>query len=408
VFDYGQEEGHHFIVMELVDGPDLARLLREEGPFEPDRAIRMATEAAEALGHAHGAGVIHRDIKPANIMVAPDGRVKVTDFGIARALGDATMTATGSVLGTANYISPEQAEGGRIGPPSDIYSLGIVLYEMLTGAVPFTAESPLGVAMRHISDPLPAPSELNPDVPPRLDEIVARATAKAPEDRFRDTTEMIAALRGDGAERGAGAAALGGAAAAAGTTAVLDDAEPVGATAALDGAAAETWRDPAQTVWPIPGNRWDPAVVGKAVIAGLAALALLAIGLLVLKIADADPQRAVVPDATPKRQEPAVESSDIPTTTMPYLIGFDRHDAEERLKDMDMGLVIEPVEEYNDAYAAHQVFATSPTEGSPLSPGDTITLSVSLGPEPVDEDEEEDKGGPGNSGDKGKKGKGKD
>ena len=136
------------------------------------------------MQHAHSAGVVHRDIKPANIIVttrlaAPDGtrgeRVKVTDFGIARAVGDSTLTATGSVLGTANYLSPEQASGGTIGPAADQYSTGIVLYEMLVGVVPFTGDSPVAIAMRHMSDKLPPPSTLNPDVPEALDAIVMRS-----------------------------------------------------------------------------------------------------------------------------------------------------------------------------------------------------------------------------------------
>ena len=194
VFDYGEDHGKHFIVMELVEGRDLARLLREEGPMNAGRAAGIAAQACEALGHAHLAGVIHRDVKPGNVMVGDDDRVKVTDFGIARAQGDTSLTATGSVLGTSHYLSPEQAAGGSIGPPSDVYSMGCVLYEMLTGAVPFTGESPVGIAMRHVSEEVPPPSSLAADVPPAVDDVVAKATAKDPKDRFADGRDMAAAL----------------------------------------------------------------------------------------------------------------------------------------------------------------------------------------------------------------------
>ncbi|MGH8881279.1 MAG: protein kinase domain-containing protein, partial [Stackebrandtia sp.] len=195
VFDYGEDEGKHFIVMEHVPGRDLSQVIREDGPLDSDRATSITAQVCDALGHAHAAGVIHRDVKPANIIVTDDGRVKVTDFGIARAVGDTTLTAAGSVLGTAHYVSPEQAGGERVSGASDIYSLGIVLYEMLTGSVPFTGDSPIAVAMRHLSDDVPPPSELQSEVPAHLDDAVARATAKEPTDRFPTAEEMAAALR---------------------------------------------------------------------------------------------------------------------------------------------------------------------------------------------------------------------
>ncbi|MDQ3646070.1 MAG: Stk1 family PASTA domain-containing Ser/Thr kinase, partial [Actinomycetota bacterium] len=370
VFDYGEEEGHHFIVMEFVDGPDLAQLLRQEGPMSPERAQQVGVQTAEALAHAHAAGVVHRDIKPANVMLDGDGRVKVTDFGIARAAGDSTMTGTGSMLGTANYISPEQAQGRKIGPASDVYSLGIVLYEMLTGSVPFTADSPIGVAMRHISDPVPAPSELNPEVPASLDRIVARATAKRPEDRFRDAKEMGAALSGDPSVSGERTMPLGAAvpAAAAGTTAVLHT-----------GSETEAWTDPSQTVWPIPGDRWDPARVGRAVIAGLAALAVLAIAVLVFKIVTA-PE----PDARtePRARNTGSGAATTPATTgpeMPAVVGDNVKDAEDRLKDMDLDLEIEKSEAFTEDYEKDIVFDSDPPAGDGLSQGDTVTLFVSQG-----------------------------
>ena len=181
--------------MELADGRDLARVLLDEGPLPADRALKIAAATADALGHAHQMGVVHRDVKPANILVDAHDRVKVTDFGIARAAGDSTITQTGTILGTAFYLSPEQASGDNLGPHSDVYSLGVVLYEMLTGAVPFTADSPVSVAMKHLNEEVPAPSWLKPGIVPDVDELVRSATAKDPKDRPADGAEFAARVR---------------------------------------------------------------------------------------------------------------------------------------------------------------------------------------------------------------------
>ncbi len=197
VFDYGEDEGSSYIVMELVRGRDLARVLREEGTLSFERATRVATGVADALGHAHSQGIVHRDVKPGNVLIGTNEQVKVTDFGIARAAGDTTLTATGSVLGSAHYLSPEQATGAPVGAPSDVYSLGIVLYEMLTGSLPFTGDSAVAVAMRQASEDVPDLTELRPDAPDHLRAIVAKATAKDPQSRFADGDAMAAALRGE-------------------------------------------------------------------------------------------------------------------------------------------------------------------------------------------------------------------
>src|SRR5439155_10765252 len=175
VFDTGSDDGTHFIVMEYVNGKTLAQVIREDAPLLPERAVEIAEAVAGGLAFAHRQGIIHRDIKPANIMLTPNGDAKVMDFGIARAAASDSLTQTATVLGTATYFSPEQAQGAKVDARSDIYALGCVLYQMLTAHPPFEADTPVAVAYKHVrEDPVP-PSALNGDVPPALDAIVLKA-----------------------------------------------------------------------------------------------------------------------------------------------------------------------------------------------------------------------------------------
>ena len=184
IYDWGQDTDTYYMVMELIEGRTLREILKAEGAMLPRRAAEIAAEAAAALEVAHQAGVFHRDIKPGNIMITSDGGVKVTDFGIARALDDSEeLTKTGAVIGTATYFSPEQAQGLPADGRSDIYSLGVVLYEMLSGRPPFTGESPVAVAYQHVSEYPPTPVQVSPEVPAELSMIVETAMAKNPEDR---------------------------------------------------------------------------------------------------------------------------------------------------------------------------------------------------------------------------------
>jgi len=193
VFDRGTFEDTYYIAMEYLDGRTLKRLIREEAPLDTTRAIDLTIQMLKAARFAHRRGVIHRDLKPHNVIVDSGDHVKVTDFGIARA-GASDMTETGSIMGTAQYLSPEQAQGHAVSAPSDLYSVGIVLYEMLTGRVPFDGESPVSIALKHVSEaPIP-PSQFNPEIPSALEQVVLWSLNKDPADRPADADQFIMAL----------------------------------------------------------------------------------------------------------------------------------------------------------------------------------------------------------------------
>ena len=193
IYDRGEAEGTYYIAMEYLSGRSLKELMVSRGPTRIGIAIDYTRQMLAALGFAHRNGIVHRDIKPHNVVVDADGRLKVTDFGIARS-GASQMTEVGSIIGTAQYLSPEQARGAPVDQRSDVYSVGIVLYEMLTGKVPFTGDAPLEIAMKHLSEVPVPPSELRDDVPDDLDLIALRALAKDPEDRYQTAAEMDADL----------------------------------------------------------------------------------------------------------------------------------------------------------------------------------------------------------------------
>jgi eukaryotic-like serine/threonine-protein kinase len=246
VYDRGEHDETYFIVMENLPGRTLRDLLNEEAPLSQERAIHFGIQILQAAGFAHRRGVIHRDFKPHNVIVAPDDSLKVTDFGIARA-GASEMTETGSIMGTAQYLSPEQAQGQHVDAASDLYSIGVMLYEMLVGHVPFGGDSAVSIALKHVSD-VPQPiRELRPDVHPALEAAVMRALNKDPAQRYRNADEFIAAL-----ESARAAIASG-----------------------VDGGHTESWVPVPSPEEEQRGRRWPWATLVLLLLAGAAAAAFL-------------------------------------------------------------------------------------------------------------------------------------
>ena len=196
IFDHGRDGDVHYIVMEFVEGEDLKTHLRHAGPLEEAEARRIAAQVCEVLEYAHEMGIVHRDIKPQNILLTRDGQVKVTDFGIARALASTTITETGTVLGSVQYLSPEQARGLGVGRSADLYSLGVVLYEALTGGLPFDGDTPITIALRHMHEPPPVPRRNGARLNRAMEGIILKALAKDPDDRYRSAHEMREDLLG--------------------------------------------------------------------------------------------------------------------------------------------------------------------------------------------------------------------
>ncbi|HWI04501.1 MAG TPA: protein kinase, partial [Acidimicrobiales bacterium] len=296
VYDFGEDEGSWFIVMEYVEGPNLREIIRSDGQMDPAQAAELGAEVAAALAAAHAQGIIHRDVKPANVLIADDtGTVKVADFGIARAAGARQgLTMPGTVLGTATYLSPEQAQGAEVDFRTDVYSLGMVLYEMLAGKPPFTGDSPVAVAYQQLNQTAPPPSTHNPDVPPALDAIVMKAMSKNPDERqgtaeeIRDELLTIDRAVGDPE-----------------ATAFIAPPPPPEATAVIAPGSTSVLPPPAVDPDPVPVVTRRPAGAvtddvyrrrRAAVIAGLALAALAVIALLVLLGGGDDRGTVAVPD----------------------------------------------------------------------------------------------------------------
>src|SRR5215204_2726298 len=333
VFDSGSDDGIHFIVTELVEGETLADRLRRDGPLPPADAMAAAVDVTRALAAAHARGLIHRDIKPGNVMLLPDGGVKVVDFGIARAAGSDTLTHTGVVLGSTAYLSPEQAGGQPVDERADLYSLGCVLYEMLTGHVPFSADTPIATMYRHVNEDAPPPSTIAP-VQSELEDVILRCLEKDPKRRFASAAELEAALLAVPLARAGDTMRLEAIGAA--------KTEPVAPVTAGGGGLRSRRSAPSHA----PARRFPRERRPWLIAAGVALIVALA-GALVATQNDPPPTRAAARDAAREAAQDALPPETPPTFADAWsgliaAIGaaqatedISDHAAEELLKDAD-------------------------------------------------------------------------
>jgi len=353
VFDQGEDDGHVFLAMELVNGLTLRRVMHSEGPLTARAALDIIDPVLQALGAAHSAGLIHRDVKPENVILRDDGTVKVADFGLARAIATTTSTAqTGVLLGTVAYLSPEQVERGIADARSDVYAAGLLLFEMLTGSKAYIGDSPIHVAYQHVHSEVPLPSSRVDTVPAGLDRIVARASARDPEERPRDANEMLAEVRR--ARQGLSAAELDrqpGATSGPGANPTIMLSRTAVVPSAISSAGAET--GPTGRRWHLPGagrlrgRSWPVLLIALLLV--VAAIALLYF---------------VGPGAQ---------------TAVPKVVGSTSLVAQKALATAHLGTKV--IRSFNETVMAGVVLAGNPPAGSEVRRGSTVTLTVSQGPE---------------------------
>ena len=375
VYDWGQQGSTYFIVMEYVNGRSLADIIRSDGALEPKRACDVASEVAAALGFAHRSGVIHRDIKPANILVSNQGVVKVADFGIARALNAATeqgLTQAGAVMGTATYFSPEQAQGQALDPRSDLYSLGVVLYEMLTGQPPFSGDNPVSIAYKQVHDQPVPPSQRRPGLPEGLEAVTLKLLSKNLGSRYANADELRADLRrfrDTGAVRPtttidsptmavpalAGAAVGGAGAGAAGVM-------RIGTTDATRTMAKPTKGPPPASGGTYPPYEEPRRKVGWFVVAVLAGLALV-VGIVALVYSRLN------------------NASSAELVTVANVVGQPATDAQNALRAL--GLTPVTTNAANATIASGVVVSQTPNQGERVKSGTDVTLVVSTGKAPI-------------------------
>jgi beta-lactam-binding protein with PASTA domain/predicted Ser/Thr protein kinase len=424
IYDQGEDAGRVFLVMEYVDGGTLRARLREEGRLAPSAALGVMEPVLQALAAAHGAGIVHRDVKPENILIASDGRVKVADFGLARAIEASGHTTTGLLIGSVNYLAPEQVESGAADTRTDVYAAGIMLFEMLTGAPPYDGDTPLSIAYRHVNDSVPAPSALLLGVPPEIDALVVRATRRNPADRPADARVLLADVRRAQHSITAGRAAL--------ALRPLDDAPTVvtaaGVPAVRDGQPTALLARQTITVPPAgapPRRRRLPRPSRGVVIALVLTLLFSVAGLVGWQLGAGGKVRTVkLPDVrnrsvaeartllegfhitesaehhetvpkdvvigqSPEAGAKVVRTSPVTIVVslgpdrveVPTLVGKTRDEARALLQNSRLKLG-EVFEAFSDTVPPGVVMKTNPAAGASVKPGNKVELQVSKGPKP--------------------------
>jgi len=421
VFDRGEHEGTYYIAMEYLEGRTLKDIVAAEAPLAQERVIDLGLQILQAAGFAHRHGVIHRDFKPHNVIVDDLGHAKVTDFGIARA-GASEMTETGSIMGTAQYLSPEQAQGHAVTATSDIYSIGVTLYEMLAGRLPFEGDSAVAVALKHLSEQPPPISQWRPDVHPALEAVVMAALAKDPAHRWQSAEDLAAGLEGARAQIEAGPA--GGQDTAAFAPIALPATDETAPTQLVDGTPP-----PAPVVAPVTAaefeperereRRWPwyaigllavalagvllylvlsgvlaedkrevPRVVGKQLVAARALMERAGFDVDTERVQSRQPFDQVV-DQDPNAGEEAEEGSTVTLEVsggpgdvlVPAVEGLRQSQALDELRDADLKVTID--REFSDKVKDDFAIRTVPPEGTEVTKGTRVRLLVSQGPEQV-------------------------
>ncbi len=367
VYDYGQDGNRSYIVMEFVEGRDLKGVIRAESPLPMDRAIDLMAQACAALGYAHRAGLVHCDVKPQNLIVTPDGRLKVTDFGIARAISQSLPQNVETVWGTPHYFSPEQARGEPPTPASDVYSLGVVMYEMLSGRLPFDADDHESLAMQHVQDEPPPLTALNPAVPIQIEQIVNRVMAKDPAARYRTADQFGRALmdyRRMADQRTGYQAAVPINVGSDSTTAAVA-ARPIGTAAP----AAPT------------GTDWLGWILGA--LAAIAVIGLIPLLFLVLRAYSAPPPveaGALTPSPNPTAAGEATLPPFAEQVLIPKLIGLTQKDAEQLAGTTGLQLVIGPGR-FDAQIPSGSVAAQDPPAGRRVPRNSPVEINLSQGPQ---------------------------
>lgn len=388
IYDWGEEDGTYFIVMEYIEGLSLSQILKQEGRMAPERAADIAIEVASGLGYAHQKGYVHLDAKSANVLLSRKGEIKLGDFGIAKAIAggaESNLTQTGAVMGTATYFSPEQAQGRTVGPQSDLYSLGVVLYEMLVGRPPFTGDTPVSIAYKHVQEPPPAPSEFGVDVPSPLAAITRKLLAKNPENRYLTAEDLVSDLRrfrsgeqighiATAAPTPAGAAVPGRPAAAPPPVYGPDGVEhaptpvgaaAIGATTAMPVAVAPDGTQMAPAYYePPPADRRGSGAIIMGFIVGIALLAAAGILAFIFFRPDGDT---------------TATTGDV--VSVPSVFGNNQDEAVRRLEDL--GLIVDIRPETNEERPVGTVFAQDPAAATSVSVGSTVAITVSSGVQKV-------------------------